>query len=82
MGLNNCANHLFYLFLNNVMYIIHVLLNITKISGVLYIHIQIRSEVDFITDSQCGIWFASRLRNISRLKNRLPKWNLKDDFQF
>ena len=38
MGLNNCANNPFYLFLNNVMYIIHVLLNIAKISGVLYIY--------------------------------------------
>jgi len=35
MGLNNCANAPFYLFLNYVMYIIHALLNITKISGVL-----------------------------------------------
>jgi hypothetical protein len=38
MGLNNCANNPFYLFLNNIMYIIHVLLNITKISGVFHIY--------------------------------------------
>jgi len=38
MGLNNCANNPFYLFLNNVMYIIHALLNITKIIGALYIY--------------------------------------------
>jgi len=38
MGLNKCANNPFYLFLNNKTYIIHVLLNITKISGVLYIY--------------------------------------------
>jgi len=35
MGLNNRANNLFYLFLNKVM---HALLNIIKISGVLYIY--------------------------------------------
>jgi hypothetical protein len=38
MDLNNCANNPFYSFLNYIMYIIHHLLNITKISSVLYIY--------------------------------------------
>ncbi len=78
MGLNICANNPIYLFLY---YVIYVLLNITKNSGVLYIYksgyeVDYVLQVDFKTDSQCGTWFASRLRIISRLVSRFSILNL------